>query len=427
LPIPTDRSFNVDGASITFGEGALSEVGDLAANLGMTRVALFTDRGLEHSEHVSIVVASLASAGIDALVFSDVRVEPTDQSFKKAAQWAQETDPDGFVSVGGGSVIDTTKAANLYSSYPSDFLTYVNRPIGAGEPVPGVLKPHIACPTTSGTGSECTGIAVFDLLEMSAKTGIASKRLRPTHAVVDPTVTTTLPANVVASSGFDVLSHALVSYTARRYLERPAPQRPTDRPASQGSNPWSDLGCRESLQLLGRYLVRAVHDATDTEARYQVMWAATLAGIAFGNAGCHAPHGMSYSVAGLVKNFQPSGYPHHDPIIPHGMSVVVNAPAVFRQTWRTNPERHAEAARWLGYSGVQADETPENEALSGQIIDLMKATGMPNGLTALGYTPEDVPSLVEGSVVQRRLMDNAPISVDKSSLTALFADSLTLW
>lgn len=417
----------MDGASITFGQGALREVGDLATTFGMKRVGLFTDGHLANSEHVSIVTASLASSGVESLVYSDVQVEPTDQSFKKAAQWAQDVEPDGFVSVGGGSVIDTTKAANLYSCYPADFLTYVNRPIGAGEPVPGLLKPHIACPTTSGTGSECTGIAVFDLLDMRTKTGIASKRLRPSHAVVDPTVAATLPANVVASSGFDVLSHALESYTARRYLERPAPQRPSDRPASQGSNPWSDMGCRESLRLLGRYLVRAVHDATDTEARYQVMWAATLAGIAFGNAGCHAPHGMSYSVSGLVKDFQPPGYPLDRPLIPHGMSVVVNAPAVFRQTWETNPERHAVAARWLGASPTNDNATPHNEVLSGRIIDLMKATGMPNGLRGLGFAPEDIPSLVDGSVVQRRLMDNAPVVVDTVLLTSLFTDSLTLW
>lgn len=427
MRVPTDRSFNVVGSSITFGEGALSEAGDLAASLGLQRIALFTDAVLADSEHVSIVASSLARSGIECRVYADVRVEPTDQSFQEAARWAQEMDPDGFISVGGGSVIDTAKAANLYSVYPADFLTYVNRPLGNGEPVPGVLKPHIACPTTSGTGSECTGIAVFDLLEMKAKTGIASKQLRPTHALVDPTVTITLPANVVASGGFDVLSHALESYTAKSYSERLAPERPTDRPASQGSNPWSDMGCREALQLLGRYLVRAVHDAGDTEARYQVMWAATLAGIAFGNAGCHAPHGMSYSVSGLVKSYQPAGYPTDEPIVPHGMSVVVNAPALFRRTWNTDPERHSEAARWLGYSPSHTDDMPSSEALSNQIIKLMRATGMPNGLTALGYTADDVPSLVEGSIVQRRLMDNAPVIVDEALLTELFTDSLSLW
>ena len=346
-----DTAFNVDASTITFGPGCLSEAGDVAAHLGIARIAVMTDPVLadsSSSDHVAKVVASLAEAGVEIARYDDVRVEPTDESFQAATGFAVDAEVDGFISVGGGSVIDTTKAANLYSTHPAEFLSYVNAPIGGGVAVPGPLKPHIACPTTSGTGSECTGIAVFDLLSMKAKTGIASTMLRPTRALVDPDVTSTLPANVVAASGFDVLSHALESYTARPYDRRPAPERPSQRPSSQGSNPWSDLGCREALRLLGRYLVRAVGDRSDTEARHHVMWAATLAGIAFGNAGCHVPHAMSYSVAGLVKEFRPDGYPPGDPIVPHGMSVIVNSPAVFRATAATDPARHLEGAALLG-------------------------------------------------------------------------------
>ena len=240
-----DTAFNVDTSSVTFGDGCLSEAGDIAASLGISRIALLTDSFLASSDHVEKVVASLREAGVDIARYDDVRVEPTDESFKAATKFATDAKVDGFISVGGGSVIDTTKAANLYATHPADFLAYVNTPIGGGVAVPGPLKPHIACPTTSGTGSECTGIAVFDLLEMKAKTGIASKMIRPTRALIDPSVTATLPANVVAASAFDVLSHALESYTARPYHRRPAPDRPSLRPSSQGSNPWSDLGCRE--------------------------------------------------------------------------------------------------------------------------------------------------------------------------------------
>ena len=221
----------------------------------------------------------------------------------------------------------------------AEFLTYVNAPIGGGQPVPGPLKPHIACPTTAGTGSECTGIAIFDLLSMKAKTGIVSRHLRPTMALVDPDCTATLPRNVVSASGFDVLTHALESYTALAHSKRAPAARPHLRPLSQGANPWSDMGCKEALKLLGRYLVRAVKDAGDGEARGQVMWAATLAGIAFGNAGIHAPHGMAYAVAGLVRDFHPEGYPDNGAIVPHGMSVMVNAPSVFRFTASACPER----------------------------------------------------------------------------------------
>src|SRR5207302_7094795 len=130
----------------------------------------------------------------------------------------------------------------------------------------------------------------------------------------------------------DVLSNALESYTARPYVQRPAPERPSLRPMSQGANPWSDLGCREALRLSGQFLERAVSDAADSEAREQMMWAATLAGIAFGNAGVHAPHGMAYAVAGLVRDFRPAGYPADEPLVPPGMAAILNAPASLRFT-----------------------------------------------------------------------------------------------
>lgn len=422
-----DEAFSVDGAAITFGAGVLAEAGDHAAALGIERAALITDARLAALEHVATVRRSLEAAGIDVAVYGEVRVEPTDESFMAAARFAREGAFDGFVSVGGGSVMDTTKAANLFSTYPADLPTYVNKPIGAARAVPGALKPHIACPTTCGTGSESTGIAVFDLLSMRAKTGIVSRRLRPTMALVDPNVTATLPKRVVAASAFDVLSHAAESYTARPYTRRPAPARPSLRPMSQGANPWSDLGCREALRLLGEYLVRGVNDPADREARAQLMWAATLAGIAFGNAGCHAPHGMSYSVSGMVRGFRPDGYPTEDPIVPHGMSVIVNAPSVFRFTAPACPERHLEAADLLGANIRSATARDAGEVLAGQIVLLMRATDMPNGIGGVGYDGADIPELTEGSFPQRRLLDNAPRAIGREELSALYQDALSYW
>jgi alcohol dehydrogenase class IV len=422
-----DSAFSIDSSSITFGRGVLAEAGDHAAALGIRRIALMTDRRLAGTEHVATARRSLEGAGIDVALYDEVRVEPTDASFLTASEFAKESGVDGFISVGGGSVMDTTKAANLYSTHPAEFLTYVNAPIGDGAPIPGALKPHIACPTTSGTGSECTGIAIFDLLAMRAKTGIVSRRLRPTLALIDPDVTTTLPERVIAASALDVLSHALESYTALPHTQRSAPDRPSLRPMSQGANPWSDLGCREALRLLGKYLVRAVGDATDAEAREQLMWAATLAGIAFGNAGCHAPHGMSYSVSGLVRDFCPAGYPQDAPIVPHGMSVIVNAPSVFRFTSSANPQRHLQGAEWLGAEVGGAAEEDAGEVLSGRLIELMRDTGIPNGLAGVGYTLDDVPALTEGSFPQRRLLENAPREISKAELSELYRSAMSYW
>ena len=422
-----DRAFTVDASRITFGRGALNEVGDRAKALGIERVALFSDAAVAALPVFDTVVRSLRAAGLDVVPYTDVRVEPTDQSFTQAAEFASEVDPDGYVSLGGGSVIDTAKAANLYASHPADFLEYVNAPVGAGTAVPGALKPHIACPTTSGTGSEVTGIAIFDLLSMKAKTGIASPALRPTEALVDPDCTDTLPANVVACSGLDVLSHALESYTARAFSQRPAATPTSRRPMSQGANPWSDLGSCEALRLLGNYLERAVRDSSDREAREQVMWAATLAGIAFGNAGVHIPHAMSYAVAGLVRDFHPEAYPGAEPMVPHGMSVILNAPATFRVTAHTDPARHLEAARQLGADAPDAAPEDAGTVLADHLIQIMRAVGMPNGLGGVGYTGADTSALADGAWPQQRLLSNAPIEVDKALLAGTFEQALRYW
>jgi hydroxyacid-oxoacid transhydrogenase len=422
-----DTAFTVDASRVTFGRGCLDELGDRANALGMRRVAVFADPVVAGLEIFDSAQRSLRDAGIDVAAYTDVRVEPTDESFSAAAAFASDAKPDGYVSVGGGSVIDTAKAADLYASHPADFLAYVNPPVGEGTPVPGPLKPHIACPTTSGTGSEVTGIAIFDLLSMSAKTGIASPALRPTEALVDPDCTDTLPAQVVACSGLDVLSHALESFTARPFVRRPAPGRPSQRPMSQGANPWSDVGSREALRLLGQYLERAVADASDREAREQTMWAATMAGIAFGNAGVHIPHAMSYAVAGQVRAFHPDGYPGSEPLVPHGMSVILNAPAVFRATANTDPRRHIEAAAHLGADVTGVSEQDAGAVLAEHLVRIMRAVHMPSGLAAVGYAEADCAKLAEGAWPQQRLLQNAPVECDQAMLADLFGGSLRYW
>ena len=393
----------------------------------MRRVGLVTDRQVRGLLPFERVHASLLKSGIDVEVYDETHIEPTDVSFRDAAQFAAGAKLDGFVSVGGGSVIDTCKAANLYATHPAEFLAYVNAPIGEGRAIPGALLPHIACPTTSGTGSEVTGITIFDLLSMKVKTGIASLLLRPTEALVDPDATASLPSEVVAASGMDVLCHALESFTARPFTRRPATSPISQRPASQGANPWSDIGCREALRLVGLFFERAVHDASDTEAREQVMWAATLAGIAFGNAGVHAPHGMAYAVAGLVRDFRPTGYPRDEPLVPHGMSVIVNAPSVFRYTAQSSPDRHLEAARCLGAETRGALPEDAGEVLAGHVIGLMKRTGMPNGLGGVGYGVSDIQALTDGAFPQQRLLMNAPREMTKPVLAELFESALAYW
>jgi hydroxyacid-oxoacid transhydrogenase len=196
---------------------------------------------------------------------------------------------------------------------------------------------------------------------------------------------------------------------------------------SQGRNPWSDVGSLEALRLAGTYFVRAVHDAADSEARESLSWAATLAGIAFGNAGVHLPHAMSYAVAGLVRDWRCPGYPEDEPMVPHGISVVVNAPSVFRATAATSPERHLQAAEALGADIRGASNADAASVLSAALVERMQAAGLPNGVGGVGYGEADVDALARGSILQKRLVDNAPMPVDEAAMQALFRGAMAYW
>ncbi|MCC2112374.1 MAG: iron-containing alcohol dehydrogenase, partial [Hyphomicrobiales bacterium] len=329
--------------------------------------------------------------------------------------------------VGGGSTIDTAKAANLFSSYPDDLLAYINAPIGRAKPIPGPLKPHIACPTTSGTGSETTGITIVDLTDQGVKSGIASPRLKPALAIVDPTVTASMPGGVVAATGFDVLTHAVESYTARPFTSRTRPDGPAARPPYQGSTPYNDIGAIAAIRIGGRYLKRAATDADDLEARYQLMFAATLAGLAFGTAGVHIPHAMSYSVATLKHEYVASGYEDRDPMVPHGIAVVINAPSAFRFTAPVNPERHLAAAEAMGADIRDGSNEAAGDILAGAFIDLMRGTGLPNGLVDLGYDETHIPALAKGAFAQQRPLVMAPRDVSEADLAEIYRGAMRYW
>lgn len=419
--------FTIDTSSIKFGPGATSEAGYELTRLGATRVMVVTDPKMSSSQAVRTATDSLKNSHIDFTVFDQVNVEPTDTSLKEAINFAVDGKFDGYLPIGGGSSIDTAKAANLYSTYPADFLEYVNAPIGKGTPVPGDLKPLVAVPTTSGTGSETTGVAIFDFEELGAKTGIAHRSLRPDVGLVDPENTRSLPKIVAACSGFDVLCHGIESYTALPFSQREAPPSPAHRPAYQGANPISDVWALAALEMVGKSILPAVLDPDDIEARSNMSMAATFAGVGFGNAGVHLPHGMSYPVSGLVKEYTPEGYPEGTPIVPHGMAVILNAPAVFRYTSSSNPERHMRAAQLLGADVSAASPEDAGDLIAERLIFILKEIGIPNGLGGVGYILDDVPRLVEGTLPQHRVTKLAPRPTGADELTDLFKDSMKLW
>ena len=423
-----EYAFEMAASNVRFGAGVTREVGDDLRDLGLRRVLVMTDPVVARLSPVQVALQSIADAGIDAVVYDRVRVEPTDVSFKDAIAFAREARVDGYVAIGGGSVMDTAKAANLYVTHPpADFLDYVNAPIGKAMPVPGPVQPLIAIPTTAGTGSETTGVSIFDLTSMHAKTGIASRRLKPTLGLLDPENTRTMPPQVAASSGLDILSHAIESFTAIPYAARPRPDRPALRPAYQGSNPISDVWSLQALRMVARSLVRAVEDPGNDEARAEMILAASYAGVGFGNAGVHLPHGMSYPVSGHVRDYRAPGYSADHALVPHGMSVILNAPAVFRFTAPANPDRHLLAAEALGVDIARVQAADAGTVVADRITWFMERLRVPNGLRAVGYSTSDIAALVEGTLPQHRVTKLSPRPATPDDLAALFEDALVAY
>jgi len=420
-------TFTVEMPRLTFGRGCLSELGERIKARGVRRAAVITDRFLSGSPLMERALRSLDEAGVDHGVFDEILIEPSDVSVMEACRFLSDGDFDGLVSLGGGSVMDTAKAAAVYARYPARFAAYFAPPIGEGIPVPGPVLPHIACPTTSGTGSEMTGLSVIRLMEHDTKYVLASRFILPDEALVDPTCTETLPARVVASTGFDLLSHAIECYTARAYTHWDKIQAPNARPMIQGANPWSDLHAREALRISDEYLVRGVTDAHDHEARDKLMWAATLAGMAFGNCGTHLPHAFSYGVTNLMHDVVTDDYPVPSPFVPHGISVILTSPSAFRFTAEGAPQRHLEAAACLGANTNDATPADAGEVVATRIVELMRATQMPNGLQGIGFTTDNAVALADAVMNQRRAIGNAPRETSHADATEVFKNAMTYW
>ncbi len=420
-------SFTVAMPKYTFGRGCLSEAGVRAGSLGMKHVALFADPMLKDGPYVETVVSALKTQGISVDVFSDIRIEPDDDTVILASQFLVQGNFDGVVSVGGGSVIDTAKAAMVYARYPAPFGDYFGAPVGAGKPVPGPILPHLACPTTSGTGSECTSVAVIRVNSFNTKFVLGSPWLLPEEALVDPSVCDSLSSNTVASTGFDLLCHAIECYTAKAYTRWEKVDDPLARTMLQGANPWSDMSARRALEIAGQYLVRGVSDSADHEARDALMFGASLAGMAFGNSGTHLPHAMSYGITHLMDDITTEGYEVASPFIPHGISVAVSAPAIFRYLADAQPARHLEAAGFLGAKDIDASSEEAGEVVAGRIIQLMKDTGIPNGIGSVGFGDDDTRALAESSFRQKRAIANAPRVATLDEMDGIYKAALSYW
>lgn len=416
---PSETVFTWGAPPLVFGRGAFDEIGHHAASLGLRRLAIVSDSTLAAMGLPDRAGRLLEAVGITSSAYTDVHVEPTDSSLADAGAWAREARPDGYLAIGGGSVIDTAKAMNLLATNDGELTEYLNPPIGAGRAPTRPLDPLIAVPTTAGTGAESTPVCIVGIHALHLKTGISHPALRPRLAIVDPLLTATMPRGVTVPSGMDVLCHALESYTARPFNRRPGAANPASRPTYNGANPISDIWATEALRLLGRWFRRVVDQPDDLDAREGMMLAATFAGIGFGNAGVHLPHACAYPIAGLVRDYHAPDYPDTEPLVPHGLAVVATAAAAFRFTFPTSPTRHVEAATLLGHDAIGEPI----DALPDAVAALCRDVDAPEGLTTFGYDETDVDAIVEGAFAQQRLLAVSPRAVTRADLSAIVSQS----
>ena len=420
----SETIFTMETTPLKYGPGASEEVGWELKGMGLGRLMLVSDPGVVEVGITGRIQELIEAEGIEVEVWDKAHVEPTAESFQEAADFAVEGDFDGFVAVGGGTSIDTAKVSDLIATHGGEIMDYVNPPIGGGQAPPSPLKPLVAVPTTSGTGAEATTVAVLDIPEQKVKTGISHQYLRPHRGIVDPDLTTTLPPPVISSTGLDVICHASEAYTSKPYNEREKPDSPDERPPYQGANPISDLFATKALEYGGKYLRRAVEDSEDVEARGAMMLGASMSGVGFGSAGVHIPHACSYPIAGLHPDFYPPGYPQDHPLVPHGWSVILTAPATFRFTYESNPERHRRVAELLSDEEIEkADENTLPEIL----VQLMRDVGVPRGLREIGYDEEDIDGLVNGAMQQQRLLVLTPREVTEEDLANILRESMENW
>ena len=420
--VHNETIFGLESTQLKFGRNCLNELGWELSKYNFKKILLVVDPVLKDFGVTQKILDQIKSSGEEVITFDHITVEPTLKSFELASLFALENSFDLIIAAGGGSTIDTAKVINLIKVCGGTIMDYVNAPIGKGMKPTSQLLPLIAIPTTSGSGSEATTVAVLDIPELNLKTGISHRFLRPTLALVDPELSKTTPSGVTASAGLDVICHAIESFISKPYTKREKPNSPDERPPYQGSNPVSDIWSMKAIVFGGKYLSRAVATRDDVEARGYMMLSATLAGIGFGSAGVHIPHACAYPIAGLKHSYQANGYKNI--FIPHGISVIVTAPAVFRFTYDSDPSKHLKAAELL--KGTPLDN-PGPESLSYELIKIMKEVGIPSGIKELGYTKEDIPEIITRAMKQKRLLSIAPKNVNENDLHNILTQSMENW
>jgi len=391
--------FTFSGPSlIKFGRGAINEISYEVRRLGGHKPLIVTDRGIKEAKILDKVKGILETAGFEVEYWDQVEPEPSLENYEQCYEFARGKDFDVVIGIGGGSSIDVGKTIRMLLKHGGEVLDYIAKPIGQGKKFSGPGLPYIAVPTTAGTGSENTPASVVKLPEEKLRVGIRSRYMRPEVALVDPLLTVTLPPSVTASTGLDALSHAIEVYTCKRYNHRAKLASPEERPIYIGSTPITDILSSYSIELIGRYLIRAANNGYDLEAREGMSLASLLAGLAVSNAGVALAHAIASPLGGMVK-------------APHGKTVSAVLPYVMAYNEPVIPERYAHIAKLLGASN--------GESAAEIVLKLIKDLGLPSSLAELGIKEDQLQQLAEATIKSHEFLSNNPRRVTFDALINL--------
>jgi alcohol dehydrogenase class IV len=370
-------------SQVLFGTGMAAAAGRVAIGHGR-RVLVITDPVIAGTPGFATVVDSLT--GMEVTVFTDAVVDVPSSAVDAAVSLGAAAEPDAIVAVGGGSVIDLAKVTALLLAHGAPLADYY-----AVQSVPGPIMPLIALPTTAGTGSEATPVAVITDPSTEMKIGVASPHLIPRHAICDPLLSIGAPPVVTAHSGIDALAHAIESFMAAR--EKPSPELVLGRP-QVGKNLLSDVMAVTAAGHIFRNLARAVEDGTDLEARTGMLYGALLAGIAFGNSGVSAAHALQFALGAATHTS-------------HGLGTGLLLPYVMEYNRAARPGEIAELSSLMGGDAVS------------QVHALGLKIGLPRSLAEIGVAQGDLRGMAEASAGIKRLVDNNPQRLDADALEAI--------
>lgn len=383
--------------NLVFGDGQRAALSGYAGALGR-RVLIVTDERMALDPVFSELHAGLGAAGLAVAIFSGVLPELPADCIAEGVRLGKDFRADLIVGIGGGSCLDAAKIIALLLTHGGDMADYY------GEfKIPGPILPLICLPTTAGTGSEVTPVAVVSDKGRAVKVGIASPHLIAHTAICDPELTLGCPPGLTAVSGADALTHAIEAYTNARRI--PDGTIVHDH-VFLGKNALSDLYALEAISLIGGSLARAVADGSDRQARRDLMLGATLAGLSFGTAGTAAAHAAQYPIGALTNTA-------------HGLGVAAMMPFVMEFNRATATQPLAEIARALGLDVAGLDEAAQASAAIDAVAELFAEIGIPPDIKSLGLGEDKLDWTATQALAATRLVKNNPRPLDTDSMALL--------